>query len=94
VPMFVFAVTHNFTLSMDSSADASLGPSAVWNWQDMGQPTGRGLLFFGGAVASTEVEPSLADVQIYAFAVDIENDVHTLRWNGSTWIWFDQGGPP
>ena len=29
--------------------------------------------------------PSLANVQIYAFALDIENDLHTLRWNGSTW---------
>jgi hypothetical protein len=93
-PVFVFAVTQNFTLAMDSSADASLGPSAVWNWQDMGQPTGRGMFFFSGAVASTEVEPSLADVQIYAFALDIDNDVHTLRWNGSTWTWFDQSGPP
>lgn len=93
-PVFVFAVTNNFTLAMDSSPDASLGPSAVWNWQDMGQPTGKGVLFFAGVVASTEVEPSLADVQIYAFALDIENDLHTLRWNGSTWSWFDQSGPP
>jgi hypothetical protein len=93
-PVFVFVVGEDFNLYLDSSPDASLGPSATWNWQSLGQPPGRGLLGLNGAVASTEVEASTADEQMYVFASDIESDVHTVRWNGSAWTWFDQNGPP
>jgi hypothetical protein len=93
-PVFVFAVGDDFNLYMTSSSDASLGPSATWNWQPLGQPPGRGLLGLNGAVASTEVEASLAAYQMYIFASDFDSDLHTIRWNGSTWTWFDQNGPP
>ena len=68
--VFVFAVGQDFNLYADFTADASLGSTAIWNWQALGAPPKAPLQFTNGAVASSEVEPSLSDVQMFVFATD------------------------
>lgn len=92
-PVYTFVVGNDFNLYIDFSPDASLGLSSTWSWQPEGNP-GTGLTSLNGAVSSSEVESSVADEQFYVFVTDIDNDVHTLRWNGSSWTWHDQLGPP
>jgi len=87
-PVYVFAVGGDYNLYMNSSPDASLGLSAAWSWQGLGQPSGSPpLMSLIGTVSSTEVEASVADEQFYAFVYDIEYGVNIISWDGSTWSW-------
>ena len=91
--LFVFVVGNDFSLWMDSTPHAELGLTAVWTWQARGTPPSTILTGLNGAVASTEVEATLASVQMYVFVTDDTGDVRTSRWNGSAWTWHDQLGP-
>ena len=91
--VFVFAVGDDGNLYADFTADASRGSTAIWGWQNLGAPPEASLVLTNGAAASSEVEPSLSDVQMFAFASDTSTDVHSLRWDGTKWTWYDQLGP-
>jgi hypothetical protein len=90
--VFVFTPGSDLNLYADFTPDASLGLSASWTWQALPPFVAGGGIFWG---ASTEIEASLASVQMFVFAEDIrgEGDIHTCRWDGSAWTWYDQQGP-
>ena len=92
--MFVFAVGTDFNLYVDTTSDATPGTAAVWNWDPLGAPPGTLLGGLNGAVSSTEVEATLASVQMFVFVSDDSGDVHLNQWDGSKWTWHDQLGPP
>jgi len=92
--LFVFAVGTDFKLYVDFTTDATPGTSAVWNWDPQGAPTATLLGGLNGAVSSTEVEATLASVQIFVFVSDDTGDLHLNQWDGSKWTWHDQLGPP
>jgi hypothetical protein len=92
--LFVFALGTDFSLWVDSTPDATPGTAAVWQWNSRGAPPATVLIGFNGAVASTEVEATLASVQMFVFISDDSGDLHLNQWDGSKWTWHDQLGPP
>jgi hypothetical protein len=91
--VFLFATGADLNAYADFTPDASLGSAAGWTWQPLGLPPNTPFVIFRAAVASTEVEASLASVQMFVFGQDEEGDIRTLRWDGSAWTWYDQQGP-
>jgi hypothetical protein len=91
--VFLFAGGSDLNIYAAFTPDASLGSGAVWTWQPRGLPPNTEFVILNGAVASSEVETSLANVQMFVFGTDNNGDVHTCRWDGLAWTWHDQLGP-
>jgi hypothetical protein len=92
--LFVFAMGADFQLHVDSTPDATPGTGAVWTWDSRGAPSGTVLNGLNGAVASTEVEATLASVQMFVFVSDDNGSLYLNEWDGSKWTWHNQLGPP
>ena len=63
-----------------------------WAWADQGIPPGQTVI--GGVGIVTVMDSPSAAQRPFAFVIGSDHHLLVNWWNGSQWIWGDQGTPP
>ena len=67
-----------------------------WNWADYGKPTGCGVSGQPGAIMFKRDYPDYNQgnaPRVYAFVRGTDGHLHVNYWDGTQWLWADQGTP-
>jgi hypothetical protein len=69
---------------------------SIWKWSDQGTPVGAVLDSRPNTIVYKEDQPDVYQgnlPRIYTFVIGNDHHLHVNYWDGSKWIWKDQGTP-